>query len=209
MVSLMNEIKLILATHLSYFRRHPWLLLLFIVGLSLGSALLTAIAGLNQEAKNRHQKTSALIDATVTHLVKPPIGQDYLDGKLWLTLRQQGFTNAQPVLRGRLKLASGKTLYLQGVDSLIWLTKPVGTSKNWTSENRARQDSSKPDRSKEASSKPAAGDSGFVFDTILPNPGAGEKTYWLRSPFAGMSRGSKCARQNSAIASVHMAPKPA
>ncbi|MDZ7902992.1 MAG: hypothetical protein U5L01_10825 [Rheinheimera sp.] len=86
----MNEIKLILATHLSYFRRHPWLFLLFIVGLSLGSALLTAIAGLNQEAKNRHQKTSALIDATVSHLVKPPIGQDYLDGKIWLTLRQQG-----------------------------------------------------------------------------------------------------------------------
>ena len=167
MASLMNEIKLILATHLSYFRRHPWLFLLFIVGLSLGSALLTAIAGLNQEAKNRHQKTSALIDATVSHLVKPPIGQDYLDGNIWLTLRQQGFTNAQPVLRGRLKLASGKTLYLQGIDSLIWLTKPVSTSENWTSENRATPDSNKQDSNKQNSSKPAAGDSRFAFDTIL------------------------------------------
>ncbi len=124
----MTEIKLILATHLCYFRRHPWLLLLFIVGLSLGSALLTAIAGLNQEAKNRHQQTSALIDATVSHLVKPPIGQPYLDGNIWLTLRQQGFTQAQPVLRGKLKLASGKTLYLQGVDSLLWLTQPVSNT---------------------------------------------------------------------------------
>lgn len=162
MASLMNEIKLILATHLSYFRRHPWLFLLFIVGLSLGSALLTAIAGLNQEAKNRHQKTSALIDATVSHLVKPPIGQDYLDGKIWITLRQQGFTNAQPVLRGKLKLASGKTLYLQGIDSLIWLTKPVSTSENW-----ATPDSNKQASNKQDSPKQVAGDSPFAFDTIL------------------------------------------
>jgi putative ABC transport system permease protein len=125
----MNEIKLILKTHVAYFRQHPWLLLLFMVGLSLGSALLTAIAGLNQEAKNRHQKSSALIDTTVSHIVKPPIGQDFIDGALWLKFRAHGFTNAQPVLRGKLKLASNQTLYLQGVDSLIWLTKqsPAGS----------------------------------------------------------------------------------
>lgn len=121
----MTEIKLILTTHCAYFRRHPWLLLLFVVGLSLGSALLTAIAGLNQEAKNRHKTSSALIDSAVSHIVKPPIGQDYIDGTLWLKLREQGFTNAQPVLRGKLTLASGKTLYLQGINSLIWMTKPI------------------------------------------------------------------------------------
>lgn len=121
----MAEIKLILTTHIAYFRRHPWLLLLFIMGLSLGSALLTAIAGLNQEAKNRHSKSSALIDSAVSHIVKPPIGQDYLDGKLWLKLRESGFINAQPVLRGRLTLASGKTLYVQGINSLLWMTKPI------------------------------------------------------------------------------------
>ncbi len=135
MVSLMTEIKLILATHIAYFRRQPWLLLLFIVGLSIGSALLSAIAGLNQEAKDRHQKSSALIDVTVTHIAKPSIGQEYIDGKLWLKLRQQGFTNAQPVLRGKLKLASGKTLYVQGMDSLIWLTNPPPTGTQHSSSN--------------------------------------------------------------------------
>ena len=119
----MAEIKLILTTHLAYFRQHPWLLLLFIVGFSLGSALLTAIAGLNQEAKNRHQQSSALLATAVSHIVKPPLGQDFIDGALWLQLRAQGFTNAQPVLRGKLKLASNQTIYLQGVDSLLWLTK--------------------------------------------------------------------------------------
>lgn len=142
----MTEIKLILTTHIMYFRRHPWLLLLFIVGLSLGSALLTAITGLNQEAKNRHQKSSALIDAAVSHIVKPPIGQEYIDGKIWLKLRQNGFSNAQPVLRGKLKLTSGKTLYLQGIDSLIWLTKPAPTS---TTQSGSESDT------------------GFAFDVIM------------------------------------------
>lgn len=131
----MAEIKLILTTHIAYFRRHPWLLLLFIVGLSLGSALLTAIAGLNQEAKNRHSKSSALIDSAVSHIVKPPIGQDYLDGKLWLKLRENGFINAQPVLRGKLTLASGKTLYVQGINSLLWMTQSTPASFAQTAEN--------------------------------------------------------------------------
>lgn len=124
----MAEVKLILTTHLAYFRQHLWLLLLFIVGFSLGSALLTAIAGLNQEAKNRHQQSSALLATAVSHIVKPPLGQDFIDGALWLQLRAQGFTNAQPVLRGKLKLASNQTIYLQGVDSLLWLTKPSSAS---------------------------------------------------------------------------------
>lgn len=142
----MAEIKLILTTHIAYFRRHPWLLLLFIVGLSLGSALLTAIAGLNQEAKSRHSKSSALIDSAVSHIVKPPIGQDYLDGKLWLKLREHGFINAQPVLRGKLTLASGKTLYVQGINSLVWMTQPIPAFSTHTGESE---------------------NTGFAFDAIM------------------------------------------
>lgn len=141
----MAEVNLILATHLAYFRRHPWLLLLFVVGLSLGSALLTGIAGLNQEARQRHQTSSALIDSAISHIIQPPVGQQYLDGSLWLKLRQHGFTNAQPVLRGRVKLASGKTLYLQGIDSLMWLNN------------------AKFDKTEQAQSSAT----GFAFDRIL------------------------------------------
>ena len=60
-----NEIKLILTTHIAFYRRHPWLMALFILGFSLGSALLTAISGLNQEAKTRYQHSSALINNPV------------------------------------------------------------------------------------------------------------------------------------------------
>jgi putative ABC transport system permease protein len=120
---LTNEIKLILATHLAFYRRHPWLMALFFLGFSLGSALLTAISGLNQEANTRYENSSALINNPVTHLIKPLTGKYYIDGNLWLTLRQHGFINTQPVLRGRLKTNNGQTLAIQGVDTLLWLNR--------------------------------------------------------------------------------------
>jgi len=123
MAVLSNEIKLILATHFSFYRRHPWLMVLFFLGFSLGSALLTAISGLNQEANTRYQNSSALINNPVSHLIKPLTGKYYIDGQLWVTLRQHGVVNAQPVLRGRLKTKEGKTLAIQGVNSLLWLNK--------------------------------------------------------------------------------------
>ncbi|MCL1123181.1 ABC transporter permease [Shewanella surugensis] len=116
-----NEIKLILATHLLFYRRHPWLMALFLLGFSLGSALLTAIAGLNQEAKTRYQESSALINNPVTHLIKPLTGKQYIDGNVWIDLRRQGFINAEPVLRGRLNTPEGQTLAIQGVNTLQWL----------------------------------------------------------------------------------------
>jgi len=116
-----QEIKLILATHLAFYRRHPWLMALFFLGFSLGSALLTAISGLNQEANARYQNSSALINNPVTHLIKPLTGKYTIDGNIWLSLRQLGFINAQPVLRGRLKTNKGQALAIQGVDTLLWL----------------------------------------------------------------------------------------
>ena len=78
--NLTNEIKLIIATHLAFYRRHPWLMALFFLGFSLGSALLTAISGLNQEANTRYQNSSALINNPVTHLIRPLTGKYFIDG---------------------------------------------------------------------------------------------------------------------------------
>jgi putative ABC transport system permease protein len=118
-----SEIKLILATHIVFYRRHPWLMALFILGFSLGSALLTAISGLNQEAKTRYQQSSALINNPVTHLIQPLTGKHYINGNVWLRLRQNGFINTQPVLRGKLITNQGNTLAIQGVDTLLWFNK--------------------------------------------------------------------------------------
>lgn len=121
MASLQQELKAILHAHWCFYRKHPWLMLLFILGLSLGSGLLTAITGLNKEAKSRYQTSSALIDNPVSHLIKPLTGEEYIDGNIWLQLRQAGITSAQPVLRGRIFTQEGKSIAIQGVNTLLWL----------------------------------------------------------------------------------------
>ncbi len=126
MVVLTSEIKLILITHCAFYRRNPWLMALFILGFSLGSALLSAMTGLNQEAKTRYQHSSALIKNPVTHLIKPLTGKQFLSGDIWLKLKQNGVVNAQPVLRGRLQTSTGKTVAIQGVDTLLWLKNHQG-----------------------------------------------------------------------------------
>lgn len=118
-----NEIRLIVATHLAFYRRHPWLMALFFLGFSLGSALLTAIAGLNQEAKSRYQQSSALISSPVSHLIKPLTGERFLDGEIWLALKRLGIQGAQPVLRGRITTENNKSVAIQGVDTLMWITQ--------------------------------------------------------------------------------------
>ncbi|BBN82228.1 ABC transporter permease [Pseudoalteromonas sp. A25] len=123
MVALSNELKLVVATHGYFYRRHPWLLILFLLGLSLGSALLTAISGLNQEAKARYESSSALVNNPISHLVKPLIGEPYLSGQVWITLRRNGFVSAQPVLRGTLRTQKGRSIAIQGVDTLQWLAR--------------------------------------------------------------------------------------
>ena len=80
----LNIIWRILITHIAFYRQRPWLMALFVLGFSLGSALLTAITGLNQEAKTRYSHSSALIENPVTHIIQPLIGKDYLAGELWL-----------------------------------------------------------------------------------------------------------------------------
>ncbi|REL29332.1 ABC transporter permease [Thalassotalea euphylliae] len=121
-----NAIWRILITHFAFYRQRPWLMALFVLGFSLGSALLTAITGLNQEAKTRYSHSSTLIENPVTHIIQPLIGQEHLPGELWLNLRKNGFTSAQPILRGRLTTTTGQTLNIQGINSLLWLQ--AGTS---------------------------------------------------------------------------------
>ncbi|MCW8109893.1 ABC transporter permease [Alteromonas ponticola] len=123
MAPLINDIRLVLASHLAFYYRHPWLIALFILGLSLGSALLTAIAGLNHEAHNRFQESSALIGNPISHFIKPLTGKTYIDGELWVHLRRLGFTQAQPVLRGSLQTRAGRSLAIQGVNTLHWLNR--------------------------------------------------------------------------------------
>ncbi|MBQ4850232.1 FtsX-like permease family protein [Pseudoalteromonas sp. MMG012] len=119
----MVEFKLILLTYWGFYRRHFGLLVLFLVGLSLGSALLTAIQGLNFEAAKRYQSTTAMINHPISHFIRPILGQNYLPFALWEQLRAKGVTSAQPVLEGTIKTQAGQLLRIKGVNLLQWLNK--------------------------------------------------------------------------------------
>ncbi|TMO79048.1 ABC transporter permease [Pseudoalteromonas aurantia] len=117
----MTEFKLILQTYWWFYRRHIGLLLLFFVGFSLGSALLTAIQGLNLEASKRYQSTTAMINNPVTHFIRPALGEHDLPFSLWTQLRQQGVTAAQPVVEGWAKTQTGASVNIRGVNLFQWL----------------------------------------------------------------------------------------
>jgi putative ABC transport system permease protein len=123
MVKLMAELKLILFTYCQFYRRHIGLLLLFFIGFSLGTALLTAIQGLNLEAGKRYQQTTALIQNPVTHFVRPMLGQNKLPQALWSNLRAQGLAQAQPVLEGTIETDTNTKVAIRGVNLLQWLTE--------------------------------------------------------------------------------------
>ncbi|KNC66302.1 ABC transporter permease [Pseudoalteromonas ardens] len=125
----MSELRLILLTYAQYYRRHRGLLVLFLIGLSLGSALLSATLGLNQEASKRYQTSTALLAQPVSDFIRPPLGKTGLPFSLWQRLSAAGFEQAHPVLEGRLRSEDDKLVAIRGINLLQWQTagaaKPV------------------------------------------------------------------------------------
>ena len=105
-----------------FYRQHLALFLLFLFGLSLGGALLGAIQGLNQEAGERYENTSALLNNPITHFVRPAAGQQYIEQTTWLRLRKAGITSAAPVVEHTITL-EGQRFWLRGVNTLDWLSQ--------------------------------------------------------------------------------------
>lgn len=127
-LSALSEIRLILTVFIQFYKRHLWLFLLFVFGLSLGSALLGSIRGLNQEATDRYQQTSALINNPISHFVRPSVGREMLTADVWTALRNAGVVSAEPVLEGVLTLPNGNRLRIKGVNTLQWLSVPKAQS---------------------------------------------------------------------------------
>ncbi|MGC0120019.1 FtsX-like permease family protein [Pseudoalteromonas piscicida] len=127
-LSALSEIRLVLTVFMQFYKRHLWLFLLFVFGLSLGSALLGSIQGLNQEATDRYQQTSALINNPISHFVRPSVGREMLTGDVWTALRNAGVVSAEPVLEGVLVVPSENRLRIKGVNTLQWLSVPKAQS---------------------------------------------------------------------------------
>ncbi|OCQ22649.1 ABC transporter permease [Pseudoalteromonas luteoviolacea] len=117
----MTELRLIFYSYGQFYLRHKGLLLLFILGFSLGSALISAIYGLNLEASKRYTNSSALLENPVTHFIKPQLGKSRLSHALWHRLSRLPNLNLEPVLEGRVLLDDKRRLSIRGVDLLKWV----------------------------------------------------------------------------------------
>ncbi|KZN67648.1 ABC transporter permease [Pseudoalteromonas luteoviolacea] len=117
----MTELRLIFYSYGQFYLRHKGLLLLFMIGFSLGSALISAIYGLNLEASKRYSNSSALLENPVTHFIKPQLGEERIAHELWQLLSRQPNLNLEPVLEGRVQLEDRRWLSIRGVDLLKWV----------------------------------------------------------------------------------------
>lgn len=117
----MSELGLILRTQLQFYRRHPLISAMFLLGLCLGTALISAITHLNTEAGQRYQTASDQTASPVHFLIKPITGQHYLPGELWFAVRRLGIRQSQPVLTGQVQLESGRSVLIRGVNVLALL----------------------------------------------------------------------------------------
>ncbi|KZN44977.1 ABC transporter permease [Pseudoalteromonas luteoviolacea] len=124
----MTELRLIFYSYSQFYLRHKGLLLLFMLGFSLGSALISAIYGLNLEASKRYSNSSALLENPVTHFIKPKLGEGRISHELWQSLSRQPNLNLEPVLEGRVQLEDRRWLSIRGVDLLKWVKLGNGVS---------------------------------------------------------------------------------
>ncbi|KZN58620.1 hypothetical protein N473_04105 [Pseudoalteromonas luteoviolacea CPMOR-1] len=126
----MTEFKLIFFAFWQFYARHKGLLVLFVLGFSLGTALISAIFGLNLEASERYSNSSALLEVPVTHFIKPTLGTERLPVTVRQQLSWQTETQFESVLEGRVQLESGKWLNIKGVNLLHWISQSASSKKN-------------------------------------------------------------------------------
>ncbi|KID57481.1 ABC transporter permease [Pseudoalteromonas luteoviolacea] len=126
----MTEFKLIFFAFWRFYARHKGLLVLFVLGFSLGTALISAIFGLNLEASKRYSNSSALLEVPVTHFIKPTLGTERLPVTVRQQLSWQTEAQFEAVLEGRVQLESGKWLNIKGVNLLHWISQSASSRKN-------------------------------------------------------------------------------
>ncbi|MEM1128853.1 MAG: FtsX-like permease family protein [Bacteroidota bacterium] len=99
-----------------YLLRHPWLMLLSILGVAIGVAVVVAIDLANVSAERAFSRSADAVTGTATHRVVGAAGQ--LDEAVYRQLRVDlGVRDAAPVVEGYAS-AEGRTVQLLGVDPL-------------------------------------------------------------------------------------------
>ncbi|HHQ4586139.1 TPA: FtsX-like permease family protein, partial [Aeromonas hydrophila] len=99
---------------LRLYRTHPWLLLMSLVGLTLGVSLVVAIELLNHSARTNFVAARSQLAGEANYRLAPDGG---LDEQLYVTLvRSQPNLDAMPQLHGWLQDEQGRSFQLLGMD---------------------------------------------------------------------------------------------
>ncbi len=102
---------------LRLYRAHPWLLLMSLVGLTLGVSLVVAIELLNHSARTNFVAARSQLAGEANYRLAPDGG---LDEQLYVTLvRSQPNFDAMPQLHGWLQDEQGRSFQLLGMDGSV------------------------------------------------------------------------------------------
>ena len=106
---------MLLRTSLRYLLRHPWLLVLSLVGVALGVAVVVAIDVANASATRAFTRSAEVVAGRATHAVVGAGGT--VEGSLYQRLRFAGVRESAPVAEG-YATARGRVLNVLGLDPL-------------------------------------------------------------------------------------------
>ncbi|XSG85027.1 MAG: FtsX-like permease family protein [Methylohalobius sp. ZOD2] len=102
-----------------FLTRHPWQLLLALLGVLLGVAVVVSVDLAKSSALQSFQRATEALFGRATHRITAPGG---VPDSLYRDLRRAGFASLRPVLEGSVVLLeSGRSLKLVGVDPLAEL----------------------------------------------------------------------------------------
>jgi len=107
---------LLLRAWLRDWTRHPLQRLLTILGVVIAVAVVLAVDLANQSAQRAFDRSMIEVAGAATHQVLGPVegfSEDH-----YRDLRLQGWRDIAPIVEGPLRLASGETIYLLGIDPL-------------------------------------------------------------------------------------------
>jgi len=110
--------SLLIRSGFNYFLRHPWQLLLALVGISMGVALVLAVDIANNAAKASFKHSAAQITGTATHRIINDL--DKLDETIYANLyKQPGMPLLAPVITAKVQIdGQDKQFQLIGIDML-------------------------------------------------------------------------------------------
>lgn len=128
--------RLCLGLFLAHYRQAPLQAAAISIGIILAVTLLIGVRTTNENAIQSYGSATELLSLQAKWSVTAPLGSKWLDERLYLDMRADGFNNSLPVLQGVTSDSNGKRWRIQGSDLMAALTAFPASASRITSEAR-------------------------------------------------------------------------